>query len=75
MSRPRNGMPAAELQHVTWIKSSHSGPTGGNCVETAALPDGQVAVRDSRAPGGPALVFRAAAWGAFVGGVRRGATG
>ena len=75
MSRPRNGTPAAELQRVTWIKSSHSGPTGGNCVETAALPDGEVAVRDSKVTGGPALVFRAAAWGAFVSGVRRGTTG
>ncbi|HEY2519594.1 MAG TPA: DUF397 domain-containing protein [Streptosporangiaceae bacterium] len=75
MSRPGNGVPATELQYVTWIKSSHSGPTGGNCVETAALPDGQVAVRDSKVPGGPALVFRAAAWGAFVSGVRRHPTG
>jgi hypothetical protein len=73
MSRPGPG--AAEWPHVTWIKSSHSGPTGGNCVEAAALPDGEVAVRDSQAPGGPALVFAAAAWGAFVGGVRREATG
>ena len=75
MSRPRNGAPAAELQHVTWIKSSHSGPTGGNCVETAALPDGQVAVRDSKVPGGPALVFPAAAWGTFVSDIRKDATG
>ena len=75
MSRPGNGAPAAELQHVTWIKSSHSGPTGGNCVETAALPGCEVAVRDSKVPGGPALIFSAAAWGAFVGGVRGDATG
>ena len=78
MSRPvdpGNGTPAAGLQDVTWIKSSHSGPTGGNCVETAALPDGAVAVRDSKVPGGPALVFPAAAWGAFVGDIRRDATG
>jgi uncharacterized protein DUF397 len=67
---PDHGQPATEFQHVTWIKSSHSGPTGGNCVETAALPDGEVAVRDSKVPGGPALVFSAAAWGAFVGDVR-----
>ncbi|HEX4254249.1 MAG TPA: DUF397 domain-containing protein [Streptosporangiaceae bacterium] len=72
MSRPGHG--ATELPPVTWIKSSYSGPTGGNCVEAAALPDA-VAVRDSKAPGGPALVFAAAAWGAFVGGVRMDATG
>jgi hypothetical protein len=75
MSGPGHGASATEFQHVTWIKSSHSGPTGGNCVEAAALPDGEVAVRDSKAPGGPALVFAVAAWGAFVGGVRRDATG
>ena len=78
MSRPLvpgHGAPATEFQHVTWVKSSYSGPTGGNCLEAAALPDGEVAVRDSKAPGGPALVFAAAAWGAFVGGVRRDATG
>jgi hypothetical protein len=69
-----HGVPAGELQPVTWIKSSYSGPTGGNCVEAAALPDGGVAVRDSKAPGGPALVFTAAAWGAFVGGVQGDAT-
>ena len=72
---PGHSAPAGELQHVTWIKSSYSGPTGGNCVEAAALPDSAVAVRDSKVPGGPALVFAAAAGGAFVGGVRRDATG
>jgi Domain of unknown function (DUF397) len=74
MSRLAYGAPATELPPVTWIKSSYSGPTGGNCVEAAALPDGEVAVRDSKTPGGPALVFAAAAWGAFVGGVRGDAT-
>jgi uncharacterized protein DUF397 len=72
---PGHSAPATELQHVTWIKSSYSGPTGGNCLEAAALPDGEVAVRDSKAPRGPALVFEAAAWGTFVGGVRGDATG
>jgi hypothetical protein len=61
-------MGASELQGVTWVKSRHSGPTGGNCVETAFLPDGAVAVRNSRHPGGPALVFTAAEWDAFIGG-------
>jgi Domain of unknown function (DUF397) len=75
MSRLAYGAPATELPPVTWIKSSYSGPTGGNCVEAAALPDGAVAVRDSKAPDGAALMFAAAAWGAFVSGVRRDATG
>jgi hypothetical protein len=51
---------------VRWVKSTHSGPTGGNCVEVAALDDGQIAVRDSWRPSGPALVFRARQWAAFT---------
>ena len=68
----RNGMPASELPEVTWRKSRRSGPQGGNCVEIAHLPDGQVAVRNSRHPSGPAPVFTPAEWAAFVGGARDG---
>lgn len=68
----RNGMPAAELPEVMWRKSRRSGPQGGNCVEVARLADGQVAVRNSRHCDGPALVFTAAEWAAFVGGARDG---
>ena len=67
----RNGMPAAEL-NVTWRKSRRSGPQGGNCVEIAHLSDGQVAMRNSRFPDGPALVFTSAEWHAFVGGAKDG---
>jgi Domain of unknown function (DUF397) len=55
-----------------WIKSSHSGPTGGNCVEVAFLADGDVAMRNSRHPGGPELVFTQAEWAAFLSGARDG---
>ena len=58
-----------------WIKSSHSGPTGGNCVEVAFLADGEVAMRNSRDPSGPALVFTRAEWNAFLGGARDGEFG
>ena len=68
----RNGMPAADLPEVTWRKSRRSGPQGGNCVEVANLPDGQVAMRNSRHPAGRALVFTAAEWAAFLGGARDG---
>ncbi len=57
---------------ITWIKSSYSGPTGGNCVEVAFLPDGDVAVRNSRHSDGPALVFTKSEWEAFLGGARDG---
>ena len=75
MSSIRNGMDASALADVTWIKSRRSGPTGGNCVEVAFLGDGQVAVRNSRHPSGPALVFSAPEWDAFVGGAKDGEFG
>lgn len=58
-----------------WVKSSYSGPTGGNCVEVAFLEDGQVAVRNSRHPSGPALVFSAPEWDAFMHGAKDGEFG
>ncbi len=60
---------------LTWKKSSHSGGSGGNCVEVAALPDGGRAVRDSKDPSGPVLVFPAGAWQAFARAVRDGGFG
>jgi Domain of unknown function (DUF397) len=72
MSDIRNGMRAADLPGVTWVKSQRSGPTGGNCVEVAFLGGGHVALRNSRQPDGPALIFTAAEWRAFVGGAADG---
>ncbi|MDT4991436.1 MAG: hypothetical protein QOH97_1328 [Actinoplanes sp.] len=71
MKRIANGMPAGELQGVTWQKSGRSNPSG-NCVECAALPEGGVAVRNSRDPGGPALIYTPAEIEAFILGVRDG---
>jgi hypothetical protein len=53
------------LPGTSWRKSSYSNPSG-NCVETARLPSGQVAVRDSTQPGGPVLIFAAPDWAAFL---------
>ncbi|MBC3987357.1 DUF397 domain-containing protein [Streptomyces sp. AC563] len=63
-----------DLNRVSWVRSSYSGNGGANCVEWApsAVNSGVVPVRDSKDPQGPALVFDAAAWSAFVGAVRRG---
>jgi hypothetical protein len=58
-----------------WVKSSYSGPTGGNCVEVAFLADGDVAMRNSRDPDGPALIFTRAEWHAFLGGACDGEFG
>jgi Domain of unknown function (DUF397) len=66
--------PAAELSGLAWRKSSYS-TAQGNCVEFAALPVGRVAVRDSRQPGGDALVLTHATWRAFCSAVKTGDTG
>lgn len=57
---------------MTWRKASYSGSGGGNCVEVAALPDGGMAVRDSKDADGPMLIFAADEWAAFTAGVRAG---
>ena len=72
MNRIVNGVPAAELQGVTWRKSRRSNPSG-NCVECAVLPDDAgIAVRNSRDPQGPALIYTPAEIEAFILGVRDG---
>lgn len=72
MSEPYNGIPAGELAGVRWQKSSLSNPSG-NCVELAALPNGRgIAVRNSRDPEGPALIYTHRELEAFVLGARRG---
>ena len=75
MSSIRNGMDASTLTGATWIRSRRSGPTGGNCVEVAFLADGQIAVRNSRHPQGPALIFTRSEWDAFLGGATDGEFG
>jgi hypothetical protein len=55
-----------DLTTATWHKSSYSGGEGGNCLEVATGHSTLVPVRDSKAPHGPKLVFRAESWSAFV---------
>ncbi|MEU8801758.1 DUF397 domain-containing protein [Spirillospora sp. NPDC048819] len=58
---------------MQWRKSSKSDNTGGACVEVADLrAAASVAVRDSKDPDGPKLVFGADAWQAFAGRVKGG---
>ncbi|MGW1839164.1 DUF397 domain-containing protein [Streptomyces sp. BBFR2] len=54
-----------------WRKSSHS-DAGGDCVEILEDFPGIVPVRDSKVPGGPALVVGTGAWGRFVTAVKGG---
>ncbi|MFC4007785.1 DUF397 domain-containing protein [Nonomuraea purpurea] len=68
----RKDLTAADLAGAAWRKSSLSGNGGGNCVEVATNLPGIIAVRDSKNPNGPALVFTPDEWRAFLGGVRLG---
>ncbi|AKL67196.1 DUF397 domain-containing protein [Streptomyces goshikiensis] len=71
MDHAYNGMAAAELGGVTWQKSRHSN-SQGSCVEFAKLPGGGVAMRNSRFPDGPALVYTPAEIEALLLGVKDG---
>lgn len=57
------------LEVATSSKSTRSGAGGGDCLDAAADRPCTVPVRDSKNPDGPKLVFRTAAWSAFVDGV------
>jgi hypothetical protein len=57
---------------AAWRKSTRSSENGGMCVEVAGSAD-HVAVRDSKDPHGPALVFRRATWRRFATQVKTGA--
>lgn len=54
-----------------WRKSRRSNPTG-NCVELTWTVDGGVAVRNSRDPSGPVLVYTREEMAAFLLGARDG---
>ncbi|MEU6790979.1 DUF397 domain-containing protein [Nonomuraea wenchangensis] len=61
-----------ELEGVRWIKSSLSGPDGGDCLYAAKLSGGRYAVRDSEQPGVAPLILRGEVFRAFVGGAKLG---
>jgi hypothetical protein len=70
MNKIRNGVSAALLGRIAWRKSSYSGAVG-NCVELAVLPDGRIAVRNSRNPDGPVLIHDRAELAALVAGAQK----
>ncbi|WP_323445700.1 DUF397 domain-containing protein [Streptomyces yaizuensis] len=56
-------------QNRGWVKSSHSGPEGGSCVEWApgyAAEHGTVPVRDSKFSSGPVLMLTPGAFEGLV---------
>jgi hypothetical protein len=63
-----HGMSAA-VAAMAWRKSTYSGCLG-NCVEVATLYGGQVALRNSRHPRGPLLIFDRGEMAAFLAGVK-----
>lgn len=60
------------MDEIGWRKSSFSGGNGGGCVEVAFLPDGRIAVRDTKDRSLPPHHYTPAEWDAFVAGVRAG---
>jgi hypothetical protein len=56
---------------LRWRKSSHSAENG-NCVEIALFTSGGAAVRHSKNPDGPALIFTRGEWQAFLRAAKEG---
>lgn len=67
-----NGMPAGELGELDWRLAVGRGGQTGSGVELAKLPDGQIAVRNSADPDGPALIYTRAEIEALIGGAQDG---
>jgi hypothetical protein len=57
---------------LDWRTSTFSGDNGNSCVEVAFLPDGGTAVRDTKNRALAAQRHPAAAWAAFLAGLRAG---
>ncbi|WP_190132005.1 DUF397 domain-containing protein [Streptomyces mashuensis] len=71
MPQAYNGMAASDIHDVVWRKSRYSN-SQGSCVEFAKLPGGGIAVRNSRHPDGPALVYTPAEIEAMLLGIKDG---
>ncbi|MBC7303312.1 MAG: DUF397 domain-containing protein [Nocardia sp.] len=53
---------------ATWVRAG----TAEGSVEVAMLAEGHVALRDSKNPDGPVLIFTPSEWTAFTAGVHDG---
>ena len=71
MTHPDNGIPAPELTGICWQKSRRSNSQGA-CVELGGLADGEIAIRNSRYPDGPALLYTRAEIRALIEGAKEG---
>jgi hypothetical protein len=70
MQHTRTGMPAASLGLDGWTRPWSD--NGGSCLEAKKLPGGQVALRQSTDPDGPALILEPAEMRAFIDGAKAG---
>lgn len=67
-----------DLTGASWRRVSSSGQADETCVEIAIVPgskegsDQVIAMRDSRRPDGPVLIFTPDEWRAFTAGVQDG---
>lgn len=59
-----------DISHASWISSRFCNNSA--CVQVAHLPDGMVAVRDSKDTSKAAHIFDREEWAAFVTGVKAG---
>ena len=66
-----NGMPAADLEGAVWRKSRRSNSQGA-CVEMSRIDGETIAVRNSRDPEGPALVYSRDAIATLISSLRNG---
>jgi Domain of unknown function (DUF397) len=74
----RKGISEMDLTGAVWQRASTTGEPGEACVEVAIMPgtkegsDEVIAMRDSRSPEGPVLIFTPDEWRAFTAGVQDG---
>ena len=61
---------ASERESLSWLKA-HSSSANGACIEIASAT-GNIAIRDSKDPNGPILVYTQSEFSAFLEGARKG---
>ena len=68
--REKMTLTTSERMSLVWRKAQRS-TTNGSCVEIASVA-GKIAVRDSKDPSGPILVYTPAELSAFLDGAKKG---